>query len=209
MPDRSERGGPDHWTARFSQPILFVILTVIGMGHLIWPFTIPVAVFPATNFSQNHRGSRQRRRTNQSDAGDGHASDRGSDEHRAGPRNVTRSITSRGSADISLFFNWNVDINVPDAAIRQCGSGARAAGLTRHRQADRQPHDIRDREPDSRLQPDVGLRAANIVVGAGNLHDQALRLNRVTGVSMVIICRADRRPNSRLSPIPRGCCRRR
>src|SRR5277367_6599333 len=39
----------EHWTARFARPILFVIVTLIGMGIYL-TFTIPVSVFPATNF---------------------------------------------------------------------------------------------------------------------------------------------------------------
>ncbi len=40
---------PEHWTARFSRPIIFVILTLIAVGVYL-AFTIPVAVFPSTDF---------------------------------------------------------------------------------------------------------------------------------------------------------------
>ena len=40
-------GEQDHWTARFSRPILFIIVALIGMGAYL-AFTIPVAVFPST-----------------------------------------------------------------------------------------------------------------------------------------------------------------
>src|SRR6202795_3036069 len=39
----------EHWTARFSGPIIFVILTMIAVGVYL-AYTIPVAVFPATDF---------------------------------------------------------------------------------------------------------------------------------------------------------------
>ena len=35
----------EHWTARFSGPIIFVVLTLIGAGAYL-AFSIPVAVFP-------------------------------------------------------------------------------------------------------------------------------------------------------------------
>src|SRR5579863_9427035 len=40
---------PQHWTARFARPIIFVIITLVGVGVYL-AFTIPVAVFPATDF---------------------------------------------------------------------------------------------------------------------------------------------------------------
>ena len=39
----------EHWTARFSRPVIFVILTLITVGVYL-AFTIPVAVFPNTDF---------------------------------------------------------------------------------------------------------------------------------------------------------------
>ncbi len=39
----------EHWTARFSRPIIFLIVTLIAIGVYL-AFTIPVAVFPNTDF---------------------------------------------------------------------------------------------------------------------------------------------------------------
>ena len=39
----------EHWTARFSGPIIFVIVTMVAIGVYL-AFTIPVAVFPSTDF---------------------------------------------------------------------------------------------------------------------------------------------------------------
>src|SRR5579863_1752803 len=39
----------EHWTAWFSGPIIFVILTMIAVG-VYMAYTIPVAVFPSTDF---------------------------------------------------------------------------------------------------------------------------------------------------------------
>ncbi len=38
-----------HWTSRFSRPIIFVILTLVAMGAYL-ALSIPVAVFPNTDF---------------------------------------------------------------------------------------------------------------------------------------------------------------
>ena len=98
----------EHWTARFSRPIIFVILALICMGGYL-AFTIPVAVFPATDFPRIVVGI-----------------DNGvapidqmqvvvtkpiEEAMNAVPGLETvRSTTSRGSAEVSLFFNWNVDM---------------------------------------------------------------------------------------------------
>jgi CzcA family heavy metal efflux pump len=98
----------EHWTARFSRPILFVIITLIAMGVYL-TYTIPVAVFPQTNFPKIIVGV-----------------DNGVAPIDQMQVTVTRpieealnivpglltvrSITSRGSVDISLFFSWNVDM---------------------------------------------------------------------------------------------------
>src|SRR5215813_13602507 len=97
-----------HWTARFSKPVIFVILTLIGMGVYL-AFTIPVAVFPNTDFPRIVVGV-----------------DNGVAPINQMQVTVTRPIeeamnvvpgleqvrstTSRGSAEINLFFNWGVDV---------------------------------------------------------------------------------------------------
>ncbi len=50
--DRTGRGGdsaPRHWTALHVKPIIFVVLTLVGVGIYL-AFAIPVSVFPETNF---------------------------------------------------------------------------------------------------------------------------------------------------------------
>jgi len=39
----------DHWIARHSRPVIFLIVTLALLGAYL-PFTIPVSVFPSTNF---------------------------------------------------------------------------------------------------------------------------------------------------------------
>ena len=45
----SEPREQEHWTARFLQPIVFIILALVAAGVYL-AFTIPVAVFPSTDF---------------------------------------------------------------------------------------------------------------------------------------------------------------
>ncbi len=105
-PDVGERS--DHWTARYLKSILFIIGALALFGVYL-AFTIPVAVFPATNFPRIVIGV-----------------DNGVMPIDQMQVTVTRpleevinsvpgldhilSITSRGSAEIDLFFNWNVDM---------------------------------------------------------------------------------------------------
>ena len=98
----------EHWTARYARPILFVIVTLIGMGAYL-AINIPVAVFPLTNFPKIVVGVDngvapidQMQVTVTRPIEEAMNSVPGLD--------TVRSITSRGSADISLFFNWNVDM---------------------------------------------------------------------------------------------------
>ncbi len=104
----TETADQEHWSARYSSPIIFVILTLIAMGVYL-AFSIPVAVFPNTNFPRIVVGV-----------------DNGvmpidqmqvvvtrplEEALNSVPGLVTmRSLTSRGSAEINLNFNWNVDM---------------------------------------------------------------------------------------------------
>ena len=97
-----------YWFARHSKPVIFLILTVALLGGYL-AFTIPVAVFPETNFPRVLV-----------------AVDNGvmpidqmmvtitrpieeAVNSVPGLQSV-RSITSRGSAEVDLFFGWNVDM---------------------------------------------------------------------------------------------------
>src|ERR1700710_1853864 len=101
-------GASEHWTARFSRPIIFVILTFIAAGVYL-AFSIPVAVFPSTDFPRIVVGIDngvapidQMQVTVTRPIEEAMNSVPGLE--------TVRSITSRGSVDISLFFNWNVDM---------------------------------------------------------------------------------------------------
>jgi multidrug efflux pump subunit AcrB len=97
-----------YWFVRHSKSVIFLILTVAGFGGYL-AFTIPVSVFPTTNFPRILI-----------------AVDNGvmpidqmmvtiTRPIEEGVNNVpgllnVRSITSRGSAEIDLYFDWNIDM---------------------------------------------------------------------------------------------------
>jgi multidrug efflux pump subunit AcrB len=97
-----------YWFVRHSKSVIFLILTLALLGGYL-AFTIPVSVFPTTNFPRVLIGV-----------------DNGvmpidqmmvtitrpieeAVNNVPGLVNV-RSITSRGSAEIDLYFDWNVDM---------------------------------------------------------------------------------------------------
>ncbi len=98
----------EHWTARFLKSILFILVALALFGVYL-AFKIPIAVFPSTNFPRIVVGV-----------------DNGVMPIDQMEVTITRpieqvvnsvpgldhvlSVTSRGSAEIDLFFNWNVDM---------------------------------------------------------------------------------------------------
>ncbi len=97
-----------YWFARNSKSVIFLILTLALLGAYL-AFTIPVAVFPETNFPRIliavDNGvmpidqmmvtiTRPIEETVNSVPG----------------LLQVRSITSRGSAEVDLFFRWDVDM---------------------------------------------------------------------------------------------------
>ena len=98
----------EHWTSGFSRPVIFVILTLITVGIYL-AFTIPVAVFPNTDFPKIVVGiDNGVSPINQTEV----TVTRPIEEAMNSVPGLDRviSTTSRGSAEVSLFFNWNVDM---------------------------------------------------------------------------------------------------
>lgn len=101
-------GGAEHWISRHSRPVIFLIITLALLGAYL-AFTIPIAVFPSTDFPRVLIGV-----------------DNGVMPIDQMMVTITRPIeeavnsvpgllsvkstTSRGSAEVDLFFNWNVDM---------------------------------------------------------------------------------------------------
>ncbi|PYY11913.1 MAG: AcrB/AcrD/AcrF family protein [Acidobacteria bacterium] len=99
---------PDYWFSRFSKPLIFLIIALAIMGAYL-AFTIPVAVFPEVNFPRIIIGIDngvmpidQMMVTITRPVEDAVNSVPGLQR--------VNSITSRGSAEVDLFFNWNVDM---------------------------------------------------------------------------------------------------
>ncbi len=107
-PREPVNGASEHWTARFSRPVIFIILTLVGIG-IYSAFTIAVAVFPATDFPRIVVGVdngvapiNQMQVTVTRPIEEAMNSVPGLEQ--------VRSLTSRGSAEVNLFFNWNVNM---------------------------------------------------------------------------------------------------
>jgi multidrug efflux pump subunit AcrB len=97
-----------HWISQHSRPVIFLIITMAFLGAYL-AFTIPVSVFPSTNFPRVLIGV-----------------DNGvmpidqmmvtvtrpiEEAVNSVPGLLTvRSITSRGSAEVDLYFRWDVDM---------------------------------------------------------------------------------------------------
>src|SRR5437868_3564737 len=171
-----------YWFARHSKSIIFFIcmLTVIGAYQA---FTLPVAVFPTTNFPRIIIGV-----------------DNGVTPIAQMEVSITRpieeavrtvpgledvrSVTSRGSAEIDLFFNWTVDmletLQLVDAAVSRV---QRALPAT----AQIQTHRL-----DFASFPIIGYSLTSEKVPQTDLWELATydikpRLNRLPGVASVLI----------------------
>jgi CzcA family heavy metal efflux pump len=97
-----------HWTDRHGKPIIFVILTLVAVGIYL-ALTIPVAVFPETNFPRvvlavdNGVAPIDQMLVTVT---------RPLEEALNSVQGLERvwSITSRGTAEIDLFFSWKGDM---------------------------------------------------------------------------------------------------
>ncbi len=117
--DRSSAAPVHFWLARAAKPIFF-FLAVLTLAGVYAAFQVPIAVFPDTNFPRIVIGVdngvmpvEQMQVTITKPIEDAVNSVPG--------LAIVRSTTSRGSAEISLFFNWNVDmfrtLQLTDAAL--------------------------------------------------------------------------------------------
>ncbi|MGA9567964.1 MAG: efflux RND transporter permease subunit [Candidatus Korobacteraceae bacterium] len=114
-----EESGQSYWFTRYAKSIVFLILILVVAGAYL-AFTIPISVFPATNFPRVLIGV---------DNGVMPIDQmmvtitRPIEESVNSVPGLTkvRSITSRGSAEIDLFFDWHVDmvttLQLVDAAL--------------------------------------------------------------------------------------------
>jgi CzcA family heavy metal efflux pump len=186
----------EHWTARYSRPIIFVIVTLIASGiYLV--MSIPVAVFPSTDFPRIVVGVDNG--VSPIDQTQVTVTQPIEEAVNAVPGLETvRSITSRGSADISLFFNWNVDMfqtlqSVNAALARVQSELPPTAKLTTNRST-------------FASNPILGYSLTSDTVSQTRLWELATytikpRLNRVPGVSMVVV-QGGQVPEFQIEPDP-------
>jgi CzcA family heavy metal efflux pump len=171
-----------HWTSRHGKPIIFVILTLVAVG-IYFALTLPVSVFPETNFPRIVVGV-----------------DNGVAPIDQMLVTVTRpieealnsvqgldhlwSVTSRGTVEIDLFFTWNVDmyrtLELVNAALARVQPFLPpGAKLTANRLT-------------FAAFPIMGYSLTSDTVPQTRLwematYDMKPRLNRMSGVSMVVI----------------------
>src|SRR6202166_5114628 len=100
--------GEHYWFARHSKTIIFLVLTLAIVG-IYEAFTLPIAVFPTTNFPRIIVGvDNGVMPINQMEVTITRPIEEAVNSV-PGLQNV-RSITSRGSAEIDLDFSWDVDM---------------------------------------------------------------------------------------------------
>jgi len=172
----------NYWFARHSSSIVFLIcmLAIVGVYEAL---TLPVAVFPTTNFPRIIIGVDNGvmpieqmevsiTRTLESAV-----------RSVPGLENV-RSVTSRGSAEIDLFFNWTVDmketLHLVDAAV---------SNVQRNLPSTAQ---IQTHRLDFASFPIIGYSLTSDAVPQSDLWELATydikpRLNSLPGVSSVLI----------------------
>jgi len=181
MIDPAERP-ENYWFARHSKSIIFliIILAVIGTYEA---FQLPVAVFPTTNFPLIKIGAdngvmpiEQMEVTITRPMEQAVNSVPGLES--------VRSVTSRGSAEIDLFFNWNVNmletLQMVDAAVSRIQSSLPPTAK------------IETYRMDFSSFPIIGYSVTSDKVPQTDLwelatYDLKPRLNRLTGVASVLV----------------------
>src|SRR5689334_7636601 len=182
MSHRSQENPDNYWFARHSKSIVFLIvmLTIVGIYEAL---TIPVEVFPTTNFPRIIIGVdngvmpiEQMEVTITRLLDQAVRSVPGLEE--------VRSVTSRGSAEINLFFNWNVNmletLQLVDSAISRVQSSLPPT-------AQIQTHRL-----DFASFPIIGYSLTSDKVSQTDLWELATyeiqpRLNRLAGVASVLV----------------------
>jgi CzcA family heavy metal efflux pump len=184
-----------HWTARHSKPIVFVIITLVAVGVYL-ASRIPVSVFPETDFP---------RIVISADNGVMPIDQmlvtitKPIEEAVNGVQGLERvwSITSRGSAEIDLFFSWKIDmfqtlerVNAALARIPELPTTTRVAA---HRLT-------------FAAFPIMGYSMTSNTVAQTKLWEMATyeikpRLNRLSGVSTLIV-QGGQEPEFEVRPDP-------
>jgi CzcA family heavy metal efflux pump len=179
---KGDNAAAEHWSARHSKPIIFLILTCVAAGIYL-AFNIPIAVFPSTDFPRIIVGV---------DNGVAPIDQMLVTVTRPIEEAVNsvlglesiRSITSRGTAEVNLFFDWKADmfqtLNLVDAALAETRSSLpQTAKITANRLT-------------FAAFPIMGYSLTSDTVPHTKLWEMATydlrpRLNRLSGVSTVVV----------------------
>ncbi len=124
LPNSQPVDAQDFWLSRATKPIFFFLI-ILTMAGIYAAFQVPISVFPDTNFPRVVIGVdngvmpvEQMQVTITKPIEDAVNSVPG--------LMTVRSTTSRGSAEVSLFFDWNVDmfrtLQLTDAALAKIQS---------------------------------------------------------------------------------------
>src|SRR5689334_21497347 len=196
-----EKENPQHyWFARYSKTIVFVIVVLAVVGIYL-AFTLPIAVFPSTNFPRILI----------------------SDDNGVTPISqmavtVTRpiveavntvpgllsvqSVTSRGEAEVDLYFDWTADIvqslQMVQAALAQVQATLPTAKINAHRLS-------------FASFPILGYSMTSDKVPQTQLwelatYDLKPRLNRLAGVATVLV-QGGQQPEFQITPDPANLLR--
>ena len=185
-----------HWLAQNSRTVIFLIIVVALVGGY-QAFNIPIAVFPSTDFPRIVIGIDngvmpidQMMVTITRPVEQAVNSVQGLE--------MVRSITSRGSAEVDLFFNWQVDmfqtLQLVDAALAKISSELPpSAKVESHRLT-------------FASFPILGYSLTSDSVPQNRLwematYDIAPRLNRMSGVATVIV-QGGQEPEFQIMPSP-------
>jgi CzcA family heavy metal efflux pump len=186
----------EHWSARHSKSIIFLILTGVGVGIYL-AFSMPIAVFPSTDFPRIVIGV-----------------DNGVTpidqmlvtvtrpiEEAVNPvqgLERIRSVTSRGTAEVSLFFNWDVDmfqtLNLVNGALAENRSSLPATAQ------------VSANRLTFAAFPIMGYSLTSDSISQTALwelatYDLMPRLNRLSGVSSVVV-QGGQEPEYEIQPDP-------
>ena len=186
----------EYWLARHARSVIFLIAVVALLGGYL-ASTIPVSVFPATNFPRiliavdnGVMPIDQMRVTVTRPLEEAVNSVAGLQE--------VRSITSRGSAEIDLFFNWDVDMFQTLQSVN--------AALARVQQSLPPTAQVEAHRLTFASFPIMGYSLTSANVTQTQLWELATyeikpRLNRLDGVSTVLV-QGGQEPEFHITPDP-------
>ncbi len=188
--------GENYWFTRYAKSLIFLVL-ILSIAGIYLATTIPISVFPATNFPRVVIGvdngvmpidqmmvtiTRPIEESVNSVPG----------------LQQVRSITSRGSAEIDLFFDWHVDmvttLQLVDAALSHIRNSLPATAVIRS-----------DRLTFASF-PIIGYSLTSDTVPQTQLwtmatYDLKPRLNRLDGVASVLV-QGGQEPEFHITPDP-------